>query len=147
MIYYFAYGSNMDSAQMRERCPDAVALGAACLENYRLAFTIFAPHRNCGAADIVHSQGDSVYGVLYSLTQSDATRLDAFEGAPDHYERLKVIVTYEDSTIEAIAYSVVNKSEGLLPSSHYLGLIREAAERYKFPEAYRKMLQHIDTGR
>ena len=33
---YFAYGSNLDAAQMRARCPSAKLLGAAILDGYRL---------------------------------------------------------------------------------------------------------------
>ena len=35
MTLYFAYGSNMNSAAMRRRCPDARAVGPARLEGYR----------------------------------------------------------------------------------------------------------------
>ncbi len=35
MIRYFAYGSNMNRAAMRRRCPDARAVGPATLEGYR----------------------------------------------------------------------------------------------------------------
>ena len=38
-MFYFAYGSNMDPVQMEERCPGAVALGAAHLPGWRLTFT------------------------------------------------------------------------------------------------------------
>lgn len=35
---YFAYGSNLDLAQMAQRCPDAEIVGPVRLENYELRF-------------------------------------------------------------------------------------------------------------
>lgn len=36
--YYLAYGSNLSVAQMAQRCPDAVYVGTAVLNDYRLLF-------------------------------------------------------------------------------------------------------------
>lgn len=36
--YYLAYGSNLNLEQMRRRCPTAVKVGTAFIENYRLMF-------------------------------------------------------------------------------------------------------------
>ena len=41
---YFAYGSNMSSKQMRERCPRAEDLGRAYLYGWRQRFAVVAPH-------------------------------------------------------------------------------------------------------
>jgi gamma-glutamylcyclotransferase len=35
----FAYGSNLDCTQMRERCPSTRFVCIAALKDYRLAFT------------------------------------------------------------------------------------------------------------
>jgi hypothetical protein len=34
-MYYFAYGSNLDPAQMARRCPGATLVGPAQLANHR----------------------------------------------------------------------------------------------------------------
>ena len=39
---YLAYGSNMSSEQMRERCPEAELIGSTYLENWSLAFYEYA---------------------------------------------------------------------------------------------------------
>ncbi len=38
MPCYFAFGSNMDVAQMARRCPGAQAMGRATLTDHRLVF-------------------------------------------------------------------------------------------------------------
>ena len=52
-MIYFAYGSNMDEARMRQRCSSARFLFKAKLPNFRLAFTRFSRTNGCGAADIL----------------------------------------------------------------------------------------------
>ena len=64
-VLYFAYGSNLDDAQMRDRCADARVVGRATLPNYALVFGGFS-HRWGGA---VASVGilTSQYGVMFAL--------------------------------------------------------------------------------
>ena len=145
MSFYFAYGSNMDQTQMKERCPGATLIGPAELKGYCLAFTIFSSKRQCGCADIVASQGDSVYGLLYKLSDSELATMDTFEGSPVHYHRIAVEVTEKNKKMSAYTYEVVNKVEGLIPSAHYFGLIHAAARKFDFPQTYREFLANIKT--
>ncbi len=147
MSLYFAYGSNMNKEQIQERCPSALLLGVASLIGYRLAFTIYSPARLCGCADIVPTPGAVVFGLLYEMTKDDMSALDTFEGHPEHYRR--TMVTVQDANMQehtAFSYDVVTKQEGLLPSRHYLGLLRDAAKEYEFPEEYQTALQEQETS-
>jgi len=145
---YFAYGSNMNREQMKERCPDSVLIGKAVLSNYKIAFTIFSKKRNCGCADIIPSDGDEVWGLLYKISPEDLKKLDREEGHPKHYKRFQVFVTNEhgkDYFVET--YEVAAKEgEFLKPSKHYLGLMRETASRFNFPEAYQSLLSRVETS-
>ncbi len=140
MNYYFAYGSNMDADQMRERCPDSELVGVATLKNYTLGFTIYSPTRECGCADIVASEGGNVYGLLYSVSDADLEALDRFEGHPVHYRRITVTVETSDGPVTAESYEVVDKKSDLPPSEHYLDLLVGAATRHGFPDEYQAML-------
>ncbi len=87
-VLYFAYGSNLDDAQMRERCANARVLGRATLPNYALVFGGFS-HRWGGAvASVVRAKGACVEGLLYELGNVDLRELDRFEGHPFAYERV-----------------------------------------------------------
>ncbi|RLG57648.1 MAG: hypothetical protein DRN95_05350, partial [Candidatus Hydrothermarchaeota archaeon] len=82
----------------------------AILENYKLAFTRKSKNRKCGVADIVESQEDKVYGVLYEIKESDLQKLDCKEGRKlcndeeaGAYERdndIKVIVIEKENEKE-----------------------------------------------
>jgi len=147
MIYYFAYGSNMDQKQMKQRCPGSVFIDSAILKDYKLAFTIYAPKRHCGAADIVNAPGAEVYGLLYTLTVKDLVALDGFEGHPNSYRRFTVrVINTADEKISAETYEVVNKATThQKPSKDYLGKLITAAKAFNFSEEYTKNISQTET--
>jgi len=66
-MLYFAYGSNMHAAQMKERCPSAKFVCRAKLPSNRLAFTRKSVNRGCGVADFLHDETKEVWGVVYEI--------------------------------------------------------------------------------
>ena len=76
---YGAYGSNLNVAQMRVRCPDAVRVGTHTLEGWRLVFR--------HVADIVPDESSSVELGLWRITGKCLTALDRYEGFPHLYIR------------------------------------------------------------
>lgn len=132
---------------MKQRCPDSILLGKAVLQNYKIAFTIFSPVRKCGCADIVPSQGDEVWGLLYEISSDDLAKSDKAEGHPINYRRFQIQVK-DDQQKEHIVetYEVATKQgEFLEPSKHYLGLMQEAALTFNFPETYQSLLSNLKT--
>jgi len=79
-MLYFAYGSNLDWAQMKQRCPLAKFVCRAKLPAHRLAFTLKSARRDCGVADVLPDQAKDVWGVVYELPDSELKNLDKREG-------------------------------------------------------------------
>jgi hypothetical protein len=75
--YYMAYGSNLNKAQMRFRCPQARPYRALLLSDFRLDFRT--------VADITYKQGANIAIALYQVTAADERQLDRFEGFPWKY--------------------------------------------------------------
>ena len=75
-MLYFAYGWR----QMQDRCPSARFFGVALLLDHKLAFTRKSIKRGCGVADILATQGQNVWGVVYEIDARDIATLDASEG-------------------------------------------------------------------
>jgi len=133
---YAAYGSNMDPAQMAERCPHSPQHGTGWLEGWRLTF---------GGADIgwegalgtvVEERGARVFVVLYDVTDADARALDVWDGATlGYYHKIKVRVQTLDGDVLAWLY-VLRAYEGGLPSARYLGILADAAEKAGAPDDY-----------
>ena len=79
-VLYLAYGSNLDAAQMRRRCPKAQVLGKAVLKNHELAFHGYSVRWGGSVATVRRRVGGQVDGLVYSLTTDDLANLDRCEG-------------------------------------------------------------------
>lgn len=147
MHLYFAYGSNLDQGQMRDRCPDSELVDpSAYLDGYRLGFTWYSRVWSCGVADVVLADACKVWGFVYRLSDEDLEQLDYYENYPNSYTRFRVCVNSETGTYpDAWVYEVVNKSEFVPPSTLYISIIRSAAERY-FPPDYLEAVDQINLA-
>jgi gamma-glutamylcyclotransferase (GGCT)/AIG2-like uncharacterized protein YtfP len=136
MALYAAYGSNMDPAQMQERCPHSPAAGNGWLEDWRLTFGGEDLGWEGSLATVVEDIGERVYVSLYDLTEYDERTLDEWEGA-DHglYRKVKVRVQTLSGDQLAWVY-LLDGFEGGLPSARYLGVLADAAEKAGAPDDY-----------
>lgn len=141
---YFAYGSNMSSEEMQAWCPGARFIAAARLPHYRLDFTRYSRKRKGGAADVVPTKGQEVWGVLYELDAGDLAALDRKEGVPNAYTRAYVdVAPVSGETARALIYTVVNKAASQPPSREYLGIMLRGARERDLPADYVRMLAEI----
>lgn len=128
---YFAYGSNLDTAQMAQRCPGAACLGAAVLKGYR--FMIMSR----GYATIVPEEGAFVHGLLWMLTPQDEARLDRYESvAQDHYRKKIVTVAAADAGAMPVLTYIARDTQPGKPRAGYLERIAGAAKTHCLPPAY-----------
>jgi gamma-glutamylcyclotransferase (GGCT)/AIG2-like uncharacterized protein YtfP len=116
-VYYFAYGSNLYREQMKNRCPDSIPVTKARLEGYRLNFN--------RVADVLEDEGSEVWGALYSVSQKDIESLDLYEGYPNTYDRLDVVVEDDlGKSHRAFIYVMTTKGCGE-PSTEYYQIIEK----------------------
>jgi gamma-glutamylcyclotransferase (GGCT)/AIG2-like uncharacterized protein YtfP len=133
---YAAYGSNMDPAQMAERCPHSPQRASGWLEGWRLAFGGEDIGWEGALATVVEEAGERVFVVLYELSASDEQALDQWDGVSlGFYRKARVRVATLDGDMPAWLY-VLNGYEGGLPSPRYLGIIAQAAEAAGAPDDY-----------
>jgi len=117
MSLYFAYGSNLNVAQMARRCPAADLLGRFTLKNHRLVFR--------GVADVVPEDGAKVVGGVWRITKDCEARLHRFEGNGSAYRKEYVPVSGGLPGEDWMFFYAMN-SEGIYPpSQRYLDGIRE----------------------
>ena len=147
MEMYFAYGSNLDLKQVRQRCggKDVKKISIGYLPNHRLAFTQYYAEWGGGVADVVKSPGDTVWGILYELSNHALELLDTFEGYPYDYTRTKhTIINPEGNGLEAWVYLVKRKDGDFIPPSNkYLEIIKRTAKEAGFPKDYIAYLNTI----
>ena len=146
MAIYAAYGSNMDPAQMAERCPHSPLRGSGWLEGWRLAFGGEELGWEGALATVFEESGQRVFVVLYDLSDSDEESLDQWDGVSlGFYRKAKVRVETMDGNVLAWLY-VLNAYEGGLPAARYLGIMADAAESAGAPADYVKALRERPCG-
>lgn len=136
---YFAYGSNMNPERIRRRIPDARPVGRAALRGWRLVERLYA--------DIERSRGGRVEGVLYLVTEAELRRLDAFEGCPGVYRRVRVAVYAELAggraaryRVPAFTYAMTERTRRARDGKPYPGDYRivcaTGARHWELPDAF-----------
>ena len=143
MPFYFAYGSNMETAQMAHRVPGACALGRGRLPAY--AFACNKVGRDGTAKANVASQADSdVWGVVFEISAEGLEALDRFEGG---YTREPVTVEMPDGTeLGCEVYVSERTSVDLLPSRAYRDRMVRGAREHDLPEACCRSLAALDVA-
>jgi gamma-glutamylcyclotransferase (GGCT)/AIG2-like uncharacterized protein YtfP len=151
-IHYFAYGSNLDQAQMRHRCPDHEVVGPAKLEGYRLSFHGNSDRWRGAVATVSPAVDRVVWGVLFRLTEDDLATLDKYEefhgpaNPASLYDREEVRVrTAIGIEVPALTYLMRPHPEGK-PSHLYLDTITNGAESHGLPREYVAQLKATPTA-
>jgi len=157
MIYYFAYGSNMDKEDLDKWCEKRglpkvkfLSISPTKLNGYKLSFNHFSTYRNAGAANIMESKDDCVYGLLVEIGEGDVETIRIKEGCPDYYKEICVDIEKFDGTVawDVKAYKVVKgreKSGHQPPTRCYVQSIIKTARKYNFPNEYIEFLESIKT--
>lgn len=131
-VRYFAYGSNMDEQQMTYRCPGAVLIGKAKLENYRFMIN------SRGVATVVYDSEHSVYGLVWQINREHEASLDGYEGVrTGTYTKQCMPVMCNDSThVHTLVYVASNSEAGELARHGYLEKILHALNTHLMPDKY-----------
>lgn len=130
-VVYFAYGSNLHPDRMEQRCPGAVPLGTAELDNHRVVIG------DRGVATIIPHAGCTTIGVCWQLQAGHETALDRAEGvALDLYRRVLIDVRQpSDRPLTALSYVEDFRRAGR-PRPGYLETILAGARSFGLPDDY-----------
>ncbi|MEJ6474357.1 gamma-glutamylcyclotransferase family protein [Pseudoalteromonas piscicida] len=152
-IVNFSFGSNMSTARLLARLPEAKLLGVGILNGYRLTFDMLSTDGSakCSITPCVQ-RSSQVYGVLYALNQEEKLRLDEIEGERYTCQRVPVALQ-AGSTLDAWCYIANTFVEDELPFDWYVKHVLAGAQEHRFPFEYQKVIleqSHIidnDTDR
>ena len=146
---YFAYGSNLSSARMREpeRAPGARLVGTAALSGHVLEW-----HKRgadgSGKCTVrrTASRADGVWGVVWEVQDEDVERLDRVEGSG--YERVEVEVTTANQRFTVFTYVArpSHVATDLRPSDGYRALVIEGAREQGLPARWIEMLERASSA-
>lgn len=137
MPLYFAYGSNMDVAAMRRRCPSSHAIGLGRLLRHRFVLT------REGYASVIRDPGACVHGLLWDLALRDTGALDRYEGVADGlYAKAYQPIATAAGSRRALLYVGLNSGPGVVRPGYMEGVIA-AAESLRLPAPYVARLREL----
>lgn len=138
---YFAYGSNLALARMRERVAGAEAVGAARLDGFRLCLDKCG-RDGSGKANLREDAAEVVWGVLYRFDLREWPRLDAFEPG---YERIAVSVAVGGTSVDAFTYRSLDLTQDPVPFAWYKRLLVEGARAHALPDDWIRHLEALPS--
>lgn len=132
--FYAAYGSNMNIAQMSNRCPNAKVFGVGELKNYRLTFR----GKNFGVANVERAENVNVPIVLWNITGECEQSLDRYEGYPNLYIKENIEISTGSGPVEALIYIMVSEYETMpaIPHERYFEVIRQGYKDNNIDDEY-----------
>lgn len=140
---YFAYGSNLDSADLDRWLtaqgasnPLAHPVAPALLPDHRYAYHFYSGWRGGGVLDVVRAVGHAVAGMLFEVVDEGWETLDHKEGVPFAYERNEVTVVLADGGLaQALTYQVVgarrDPSGYVEPTAAYHDAVLQGLARHR----------------
>jgi len=129
-LIYFAYGSNMNRAQMAQRCPGAEPIGVATILNFKFYIN------SSGVAGIKPSLGKVCNGILWCLKNEHWPVLDYYEGVQaGHYSKIQINCLIENQVLNSSIYVANDLSSGTARPGYLEGVI-DGAKRFNASEAW-----------
>lgn len=146
---YFAYGSNMCSARLRQRAPSARALAAGRLPNYALRWHKLGRDGSgkCNAAYAGEDSSSVLWGVLFDIACAEKHLLDKAEGLGIGYLEREVAVVTEAGTRPALTYVAkpTHIDASLRPHAWYKDYVVRGAREHGLPEAVVAALARVEA--
>ncbi|PNU19613.1 gamma-glutamylcyclotransferase [Geothermobacter hydrogeniphilus] len=146
-MLYFAYGSNMATARLRQRIPSAHRIGVARLDGYRLAFQVASTKDGSGKCDACPATAsDQLFGVLFRIDPAAKTILDHYEGVGIEYRDTWLTVEPEQGNqVKALIYLGINIDRNLRPYPWYREHVLRGAIENQLPEDYIASIRAVPT--
>jgi hypothetical protein len=157
---YFAYGSNMLIARLRERCPSARPLGLALAPAYRVAFnkqgmdgsgkatlTVLEPFQETHPPYRPVFGRTGARGVLYRIDMGERAALDRAEGNYRRDDAFAVLCAQSGKPITSCTYIAETQAcrDDLVPLDWYVALMRAGATEHGHGADYIAWLSAIET--
>jgi hypothetical protein len=133
MTLMFAYGSNLNLAQMHRRCPNAKPLGRFKLPDWRLVFR--------GVADCIPEEGSFCYGGAWVITDRCEEALDIYEGVDSGMYRKEYIRLKPHKYGSEMLVYCMNSTGIAPPSQYYFDSIKDGYRDFGMPKEAHKLLR------
>ena len=138
-VVYFAYGSNMATARLRERMPSCKPLGIATLPGHTLHFHKRSADKSGKCNAVARGDENSVIGVLFSFDPAERANLDKAEGVGRGYEPATVtVINHKGRRRKVLTYLATpdHIDDSLKPYSWYKDFVLAGGREHALPPEY-----------
>jgi gamma-glutamylcyclotransferase (GGCT)/AIG2-like uncharacterized protein YtfP len=143
-IHYFAFGANLDESVLALRRIRVLDTYDFVLQGAALRFSLTGFYAGHGYASADAADGEVVYGRMYLILESDARRMDYFEGVP--YLNAHEKVFREIDGMQFYYYRNTEIVDGLKPTREYLDYLLKAYESMEIvPQPYLEQLKTTEV--
>jgi len=156
---YFAYGSNLNSADFKSWCLEngleypLRKFANAFIPDMRLVFNYNSPKRGGGVLNIRNQFGNAVPGALFRIENGNKgwETLDKKELAPTVHRKLKVTALTEDGRAHDAETFLVSAAvtEGLFvpPDEKYVKIVKQGYAEQGLEKAAENFFEEIAAGK
>ena len=139
---YFAYGSNMLTARLHDRCPSARLIGKAKVGGYVIEFN--KPGRDDSGKATLNRKTDGLStGVVFEIEEEDLCRLDQAEGSGYRRDDNFVVHLADGREVLTSCYLARKTETGLRPYDWYLALVVAGAREHGLEDGYVLQLSQV----
>lgn len=148
--YLFAYGANMNPAQMAQRCSRPVVFAIARFPGHSLGFFGYSNVWDGALETAIPNPGHDLWGVVYELSFMDGQRLDAWQdarldGGGNYFHYPAQVVDTEGKRHTVLLYKKDVLGPVQKPSREYLELIVQGAVERGLPEDYIESMRGMES--
>jgi hypothetical protein len=132
-FYYFGYASNMDESTLDSRLkikPNKIGVGVLLHHGFRFN------HPNADGtarANIVQSQNESVYGLVYEVAEADR---EFFLGSEPGYKFIQKEILTKAGKINLYTFVSEKTKGGIFPKESYWKVIVQGGKENGLPNGY-----------
>lgn len=143
---YFAYGSNMSLARLRQRVPSAAVIGVYSLAGHALRFHKSGQDDSAKCDAFCTGADDQIYGVLYDIDLNEKPALDRAEGLGVGYgEKMVQLQNENGDSVEAITYYALQIDDSLKPYRWYVNHVVIGAREASLPLDYLRIIEAAES--
>jgi len=146
-VLYFAYGSNMSVARLKNRVSSVNVITKARLDNHQLRFHKRSRDGSgkCNA-NYVGNAVDTIYGVVFEMTVSQKRLLDVYEGLGNGYDQKAIsVIASNGKTLMVLYYYATEIDNSLKPYEWYKQHVLQGAYEHGLPSDYIASIESIKT--
>ena len=145
-FYYFAFGSNMLTTRLQQRCRGALPVGRADAAHKVIEFSKPSIDKS-GKATLRHVSDKRTPGVVFKIPISELDQLDKCEGVGyDRCDAFPVRLLDGGEFLKTTTYLAKSADSSLKPYDWYLALVIAGAYQHALGHDYIKELQRVESA-